>query len=298
MSDYLLTVASLMGIYCIIALGLNIISGYAGQVHLGIAAYMGVGAYATAVLTKWYGLPLTISLPVATALAGAVAGATGLFALRVREDSLTVITIALAFVFESLMINLPYFGGAIGIPGLPKPQVLASPGNYFLLVLALLVISVMVNRWLLHTWLGLAWQSVREDEDAARAIGVNPGTIKVLAFCIGGALAGMSGVLYAHMMNYVSPTDFGFLPSVYVMAMVIFGGLGTLRGPLFGAAFLMAMPELFRFMQEYRNLIYGGLLVVMMLWQPAGVLGKDSVVLRLYRKKTSGPALLSRQEAE
>ena len=287
MEAYLFTVGSLMGISCILALGLNVISGYAGQFHLGIAVYMGVGAYSTALLTKSAHIPLWVSLPVSMVLAGLFAGATGLFALRVKEDTLTVITIAMSFVFESLLTNLPPFGGAIGIPGIPRPAILSSPSMLFLLVAIFAVLSVFANRWLIGTWLGLAWQGIREDEEASQAIGVNSGKSKVLAFIVGGAFAGLSGVLYAHMMNYVAPADFGFLPSIYAMAMVVFGGLGTIRGPILGAAFLTAMPELFRFVQEYRNLIYGGLLVVMMLWQPDGLLGNKGLLVNIWCGRSS-----------
>ncbi len=292
MGAYLLTIGSLMGISCITAIGLNIISGYAGQFHLGIAVYMGVGAYCTALLTKSASLPFLVSLPISIAVAALFAGATGLFALRVREDALTVITIAMSFVFESLLINLPYFGGPIGIPGIPRPAFLASPGMFFLFVAVLTVLSVFVTRWLTLTWLGLAWRGIREDEEASQVMGVSPGRSKVLAFIVGGGFAGLSGVLYAHMMNYVAPADFGFLPSIYVMAMVVFGGLGTILGPVIGAAFLTAMPELFRFVQEYRNLIYGGLLVVMMLWQPGGLVGSNGVlvsILRRVKRRTGSP---------
>jgi branched-chain amino acid transport system permease protein len=283
MEAYLFTIGSLMGISCITALGLNVISGYAGQFHLGIAVYVGVGAYCTALLTKSASVPFLASLPISTATAALFAGATGLFALRVREDALTVITIAMSFVFESLLINLPYFGGSIGIPGIPRPSFLASPGMFFLCVVVLTVLSVFVTRWLTLTWLGLAWRGIREDEEASQVIGISPGRSKVLAFVVGGGFAGLSGVLYAHMMHYVAPADFGFLPSIYVMAMVVFGGLGTILGPVLGAAFLTAMPEIFRFVQEYRNLIYGGLLVVMMLWQPGGLVGSNGLFAGIRR---------------
>ena len=105
--------------------------------------------------------------------------------------------------------------------------------------------------------MGLAWESIREDETSAQVLGIHPARYKLYAFTIGAALAGLGGVLYAHFIRYVTPYDFGFLPSIYVLVMVVFGGLGTVRGAVFGACFLTVLPELFRFVQDYRNLIYG-----------------------------------------
>jgi branched-chain amino acid transport system permease protein len=295
-SDYSLTVVALMGVWIIVALGLNVITGYAGQFHLGIGIYMGTGSYTSAMLTTSFGFSFWAALPLALAASAAMGIVTGLPALRVREDFLAVVTIGMAFVFESLLIYLPYFGGPLGIGKIPSPRllgdVLGKPG-YLALVLGAVAITLVFTALLNRSWMGLAWESIREDELAANVIGLDPGRLKLYAFAIGATFAGLGGVLYAHFIKYVTPYDFGFLPSIYVLAMVVFGGLGTIRGAVFGAAFLTAMPELFRFVQEYRNLIYGGLLVVMMLYQPKGLLGDGSLVwrgLRPRRLALEGPA--------
>jgi branched-chain amino acid transport system permease protein len=273
-----------MGIWAAVALGLNIISGYAGQFNLGIGVYMGTGAYTTAMLTTAFGFSFWTALPVALAVSAFMGFLTGLPSLRVREDSLAVISIGLVFVFESLLIYLPYFGGPVGIGQIPVPTISGqaiSKAQYLAFVWVSVAVLIFITLRLKYSWMGLAWESIREDELAARVVGTRPERFKLYAFGIGAAYAGLGGVLYAHFINYITPYDFGFLPSIYVLVMVVFGGMGTIRGPVFGAAFLTAMPELFRFVQEYRNLIYGGLLIAIMLYQPKGLLGEGSFVMRL-----------------
>jgi branched-chain amino acid transport system permease protein len=207
----------------------------------------------------------------------------GLPSLRVREDALAVMSIGLVFVFESLLIYLPYFGGPVGIGKIPPPFVGGEPISklgYLLLVIGAVIVVSISLRFLIRSWIGLAWESLREDELAAQITGVYPPRFKLYAYVIGATYAGLGGVLYAHFINYITPYDFGFLPSIYVLVMVVFGGLGTIRGALFGAALLTALPEFFRFVQDYRNLIYGGLLVLMMFFEPKGLLGDGSRVWR------------------
>lgn len=273
-----------MGIWAVVALGLNIISGYAGQFNLGIGVYMGTGAYTTAILTTAFGFSFWTALPLALAVSAFMGLLTGLPSLRVREDSLAVLSIGLVFVFESLLIYLPYFGGPVGIGNIPVPTISGqaiSKAQYLAFVWVSVAVLIVITRRLKYSWIGLAWESIREDELAARVVGTRTERFKLYAFGIGAAYAGLGGVLYAHFMNYVTPYDFGFLPSIYVLVMVVFGGMGTIRGPVLGAAFLTAMPELFRFVQEYRHLIYGGLLIAIMLYQPKGLLGEGSFVMRL-----------------
>jgi branched-chain amino acid transport system permease protein len=283
--DYHITIAVLIGIWVLVSLGLNIISGYAGLFNLGIGIYMGTGAYASAMLTTAWGWSFWAALPASLGAAALMGLLTGLPSLRVREDSLAVMSIGLVFVFESLLIYLPYFGGPVGIGRIPVPEIAGAPMGkvaYLLLVAGCVLAAVLFNARLAGSWLGLTWESMREDELAASAMGRHPPRFKLYAYAIGAAFAGLGGVLYAHFINYITPYDFGFLPSVYVLAMVVFGGLGTIRGPLLGAAFLTAVPELFRFVQDYRNFIYGGVLVFMMLYQPRGLLGQGSFVMQAF----------------
>ena len=283
-STYALTVLTLMGIWSIVALGLNVITGYAGQFNLGIGVYMGTGAYAAAMLTTGAGLDFWVALPCALAISGVMGFLTGLPALRVREDSLAVFTIGLVFVFESLLVYLPYFGGPVGIGRIPHVTIGGVPLGreaYLALVLAALLLVIAANVYLKRAWMGLAWASIRENELATNVIGIHPARFKLYAFTIGATFAGLGGALYAHFIHYVTPYDFGFLPSIYILVMIVFGGIGTVRGAVFGACFLTLLPELFRFVQDYRNLIYGGMLVALMLYEPDGLLGDNSRLWRL-----------------
>jgi branched-chain amino acid transport system permease protein len=280
---YALTVLTLMGIWSIVALGLNIITGYAGQFNLGIGVYMGTGAYATAMLTTGAGFDFWLALPCALAVSATMGFLTGLPALRVREDALAVLTIGLVFVFESLLVYLPYFGGPVGIGRIPPAAINGSPLGkeaYLALVLVTLLLVIAVTLYLKRAWIGLAWASIRESELAANVIGIHPARFKLYAFAVGATFAGLGGVLYAHFIRYITPYDFGFLTSIYVLTMIVFGGIGTIRGAVLGACVLTLLPELFRFVQDYRNLIYGATLIALMLYEPRGVLGDGSFVWR------------------
>ena len=281
---YAVTVLTLMGIWSIVALGLNVITGYAGQFNLGIGVYMGTGAYTAAMLTTGAGLDVWLALLCALAASAMMGFLTGLPALRVREDSLAVFTIGLVFVFESLLIYLPYFGGPVGIGRIPSVAINGIPlgkEGYLALVLAAVAIIIAATLYLKRAWIGLAWASIRENELATNVIGIHPARFKLYAFTVGATFAGLGGILYAHFIHYVTPYDFGFLPSIYVLVMIVFGGIGTIRGAVFGACFLTLLPELFRFVQDYRNLIYGATLIALILYEPRGVLGDGSYVWRL-----------------
>jgi branched-chain amino acid transport system permease protein len=288
LSAYTITILTLMGIWSIVALGLNVITGLAGQFNLGIGVYMGAGAYTTAMLTTTAGFGFWQALPCAVAASALMGLLTGWPALRVREDSLAVLSIGLVFVFESLLVYLPYFGGPIGIAKLPRAMLDGKPvtnEEFLLIVAGVLTAAMGVCVYVRRSWMGLAWESIRENELAAQTLGINPARFKLYAFMIGAGLAGLGGVLYAHFIRYVTPYDFGFLPSVYVLVMVVFGGLGTVRGAVFGGCFLTILPELFRFVDDYRNMIYGITLVVLMLYEPRGLLGDGS---RLWRALGAG----------
>ena len=152
-----------------------------------------------------------------------------------------MLSIGLVFVFELLLVYLPYFGGPIGIDHIPRAMLFGKPATnevFLLIVITALALAIGLSLYLRRSWMGLAWESIRENELAAQTLGINPARFKLYAFMIGAALSGLGGVLYAHFIRYVTPYDFGFLPSVYVLVMVVFGGLGTVRGAVFGACFL------------------------------------------------------------
>jgi len=271
-----------VGLAMLLAMSLNIITGFAGQPTLGHAAFYGIGAYTSALLTAKAGWPFLLALPASGAMAALVGVLLGLFSVRVREDFLAVTTIGINFVVVAIFQYVELFGASMGL-AVPKPVVLGIKfGNTEILVL-LVVLNLLVYLFMRHlpkSWLGLALGGVRNDEEAAASLGFNADHYKVFAFGIGTFIAGMTGSVYAHFMGFISSTDFSFPVSIGVLSMAVLGGLGTVSGPLLGALILTLAPEVFRFVSDYRMLVYGSLLVLMMRFQPQGMLGDDSYAPR------------------
>ena len=285
---YLLTVATLVAIYAILTLGLNTITGLAGQISLGHAAFFGVGAYTTAILTVRHGWPFWPALLAAVVAAAAAGALIGAAAIRVRDDFLAITTRGVNFVVVSVFLYFPFFGGALGIGGIPGPRLFGeevAKTGFLALTVGGVIVALAVNLWLRRSWAGLALQALRDDEDAARAAAIDVRKFKILAFTIGTGLAGLAGAFYASFLTFISAGDFGFPFSITVLCMLVFGGIGTNRGAIVGAVVLGAAPELFRFLADYRMLTYGALLLLLMRFQPAGLLGDDSLLTRTLRKR-------------
>lgn len=287
---YALTVATLVGIYAILTLGLNTITGLAGQISLGHAAFFGIGAYTSAILTVRYGWDFWPGLAAATLVTAAFGALVGALAIRVRDDFLAITTMGVNFVVVGVFLYVPFFGGALGIGGMAPPTLggwsLTRPA-YLALVWLGVLLALAANLWLLRSWAGLALLALREEEDGARAAGVDVRKFKILAFTLGTAMAGLAGGLYAHFMTFISAGDFGFPFSITLLCMLVFGGIGTNRGALVGAAVLGVAPEVFRFLADYRMLTYGTLLVLLIRYQPQGLLGDESRLWRLVTRRAA-----------
>ncbi|MDR3254541.1 MAG: branched-chain amino acid ABC transporter permease [Synergistaceae bacterium] len=284
--DYFATVATLIVIQAIAACGLNVIVGYAGQISLGHAAFFGIGAYASAMLTTKAGLTFWQALPAALLITMLLGFLLGLPSLRVREDFLAITTIGINFIVEAVFIYTPFFGGALGIGGIPRVVVMGGRlgNNQFLaLCLVFLVLSLALCRQFARAWAGLACFAVREDETAASSMGISPVRAKLSAFVLGTGMAGLAGTLYAHYARFISAGDFGFPVSISIMSMVVLGGMGTLFGPLLGAMIIGILPEIFRPLIDYRMFIYSVLLLLMIRFQPGGLLGDSSLVVGLLK---------------
>ncbi|OGC02802.1 MAG: ABC transporter permease [candidate division NC10 bacterium RIFCSPLOWO2_12_FULL_66_18] len=283
LSGYVVTVLITIGIYVILALSLNMITGYAGQISLGHAAFMGIGAYTSALLYTRAEFSFWPAFFVAGLVAGAVGAVLAIPCLRVREDFLAITTMGINFVVEATFLYVPFFGAGMGIGGINPPRLFGSeiskPG-FLLLVTGVIAAVIAVDRWLIRSWIGLAWAAIREDEEAAGAMGIDVVRFKVLAFTLGSAGAGLAGSLYAHFLTFIMPVNFGFGQSIVILSMVVFGGIGTLRGPIVGAIVLGALPEISRPAMEYRTLLYGILLLMLMRYQPDGILGERSLLVR------------------
>lgn len=284
MGGYFTTVATMIGIYALVASGLNIIVGFAGQISLGHAAFFGIGAYSTALLCTKLGLSFWWSLPLATLITGMIGALLGIPSLRVKDDFLAITTIGINFIVRSIFLYVPFFGGALGIGGIPTPTLLGTRlrGEYYLtLVLVLLALTTWFVHRFARSWAGLATEAMREEETAAGAMGISHVRFKILAFTIGSAMAGLGGVLYAHFVNFISPDDFGFPVSIMLLSMVVLGGMGKIWGPILGAIVLGSLPEVFRPLVQYRMLLYGAALLLVIRYQPQGFLGEGSLLRRL-----------------
>ena len=282
-SGYVITILITVAIYAILAHSLNIITGHAGQISLGHAAFFGIGAYTSALLYTEAGLPFWLSVSLAAIAAGMIGALLGIPCLRVRDDFLAITTMGINFVVEAVFLYIPFFGGAMGIGGINLPgwfgREMSKP-EYFILILAVFGLLLLVDYRLGRSWIGLAWASIREDEQAAEAMGVDVVRFKVMAFILGSMIAGLAGGFYAHFLTFIMPQNFGFPMSIVILSMVVFGGIGTRWGPLLGALILGVLPEISRPIMEYRTFVYGLLLMFMMRFQPDGLLGSESVLMK------------------
>jgi len=281
LSSYLITIGTIIAIQAITVCGLNVIVGYAGQISLGHAAFFGIGAYSAALLSTKAGLSFWAGLPFVVLISGFVGLLLGLPSLRVREDFLAITTIGINFIVEAVFLYVPFFGGALGIGGIPRIYLFGLKLKglaFFSLCLFFLVIVLLVCWWFSRSWAGLACFALREEESAASSMGISPVRFKLLAFVVGTAMAGVGGALYAHYMRFIAATDFSFPVSISFLSMVVLGGMGTLWGPLVGALILGALPELFRPVENYRILFYMVLLLLMIRFQPGGILGERSLL--------------------
>jgi branched-chain amino acid transport system permease protein len=267
--DYYLSVATFAALNVTLALGLNLISGFCGQVSLGHAAFYGLGAYAAAICSV-AGVPFPLALAAGVATAGLAGVVVGFAALRVREDFLAIVTMGVGFLFLGAVRKNPWLGAEMGISRIPSP--LDKVGYAVLAIgaaLALVALSLHVRR----SWMGRSFAAVAQDEDAARTIGIDVAGYKIAAFLLGTAAAGLAGGIYAHMTQLIVPDAFNFIQSITILAMVVVGGIGSTLGVVAGAVLLTLMPELFRFMNDYKLLVYGGLLLAVMRFSPEGLAG-------------------------
>ena len=293
MSGYLITLGTIIAINGIVACGLNVIVGFAGQISLGHAAFFGIGAYTAALLATKAGLSFWAALPLVIAVSALIGLLLGIPSLRVREDFLAITTIGINFIVEAIFNNFEFFGGALGIGGIPRVELfdLKLRGTEFLvLCLFFLVVVMVVCWWLTRCWAGLACFALREEETAAASVGISPVRFKLLAFVLGTAMAGLGGALYAHFMRFISASDFAFPLSVSLLSMVVVGGMGTLWGPILGACIIGVLPEVFRPLVDYRILFYTMLLLLMIRFQPGGLLGENSAARQLLAKMRPGGA--------
>ena len=282
-NPYVMGVITRICLYALLALGLNVVVGFAGLLDLGYVAFFGIGSYIYAfVASPHFGLhwPFPLALLTAvgvTAVFGILIGAP---TLRLRGDYLAIVTLGFGEITYILLINLDrpidITGGPSGIISIDPPSLfgyaLRDNWQYYYLILLLMGAAVLFSRRLRDSRIGWAWQAIREDELAAQAMGINTTAAKLQAFAMGAAFAGAGGAFLASWQRSVFPDNFLFTESVNILAMVILGGVGSLPGVILGAALIVAMPEVFRDFALYRLLAFGLLLMVLMIFRPGGLL--------------------------
>jgi len=284
--EYLLHVFVICGIYSILTLSLNLVVGYTGLVSLGHAAFFSIGAYISALLALNLGISPWIGL-MAGACGAAVFGVIiGMPSLRLKGDYLALATFGAGMIVYSIAKNwVPLTRGPMGLPGIPGFSVfgfsLESTWLYLILVIVFTLVTVFVLQRLVGGAYGRVLRSIREDEIASETLGKYVAKYKLQVFVVGAFFAGIAGSLYAHYITFIDPSSFTVMESITILLMVIFGGMGSIKGSLVGAIMLVMFPEILRFLgmpssiaAPTRQMIYGLLLVVFMIKRPQGLLGK------------------------
>jgi branched-chain amino acid transport system permease protein len=268
-----------VGMFILMALGLNIVVGKSGLLDLGYVAFFAIGAYTQAIMSTmldwntWEILPFGI---VFAMISGVILG---LPALRLRGDYLAIITLGFGEIVRIVALNSVSTGGPNGIAGIPNPPAIAGlkfdymhPQSYFWLVIFMILLVVWMVRRFTVRRPGRAWEAIRQDEDVAALMGVNTLVYKLWAFVIGAAVGGAAGVIYASKAMVISPDMFKFDVSVMILACVVFGGIGNIWGVILGAGILAYLPDRFRFLTDARQLVFGAVLIIMMNLRPDGLL--------------------------
>jgi len=264
-----------------LALAQNLITGFGGMLTLGQAAFYGIGAYTSALFMMKLGAPWPVAFLAAGLLAGIFGILLGFPCLRVGSDYLTLMTIGFGEIFYIVVLNwMSLTRGPMGIPGVPPPQigsfVFDTSQRQYYLYLAITILCYLFMHRLTKSHIGRALIAIREDETAAAAMGINIAYYKVLAFAFGTFWAGFSGSMLAHFLAFVGPMTFTLNESLFHMQMAILGGLGSLPGSVLGAVILVTLPQVFQPLYEYRMLLNGALMVMLMAWRPQGIMGTSA----------------------
>lgn len=284
--ESLLHILVITGIYIILTLSLNLVVGYTGLASLGHAAFSCIGAYTSALLALNYGVSPWLGLIIGACVAAVLGIVIGAPSLRLKGDYLAIATFGLGVIVYSVAKNwVSVTRGPMGLPGIPGfsffGMQVSAVWAYLILVAVFVVLTFFVIRRVVDSPFGRILRAIREDETAALAVGKDVNKYKIIVFAIGAFFAGIAGNLYAHYITFIDPSSFTVMESITILLMVVFGGMGSLSGSFIGAAVLVILPELLRFVgmpssiaAPLRQMIYGLLLVVLMLKRPQGIVGK------------------------
>jgi branched-chain amino acid transport system permease protein len=284
--EYLIHILIISGIYIILTLSLNLIVGYTGLAALGHIAFTCVGAYTSSLLALHLGISPWIGLLIGAFLASVLGAIVSFPSLRLKGDYLAIATFGLGVIVYSVAKNwVSLTRGPMGLPGIPSFKLfgyeISNVWAYFVLVLIFVIITYIAIRNITKSPFGRILTAIREDEIAAAAMGKNVNKHKLIVFVVGAFFAGIAGSLYAHYISFIDPSSFTIMESIAVLLMVVFGGMASLGGSFVGASILVIFPELLRFLgmpssiaAPLRQMIYGLLLIILMIWRPQGLLGK------------------------
>jgi branched-chain amino acid transport system permease protein len=314
-SRYLVDLATTVLIYVMLGWGLNVVVGLAGLLDLGYVAFYAVGAYSFALFAKWFGLSFWQGLPLAGLLAASFGLTLGFPVLRLRGDYLAIVTLGFGEIVRLVLINwVPVTNGPNGISNVPRPtffgmpfdrrappgvttfsdffHIAFNPGQrivfLYYVILALALVTNAFTLRLRRLPIGRAWEALREDEIACRALGINPTSVKLSAFAIGAMLGGFAGSFFATRQGFISPESFTFIESATILAIVVLGGAGSQLGVVLAALLLVTLPEFGRELAQYRMLLFGAAMVGIMIWRPRGLMARREPSLRLDPLRESG----------
>jgi branched-chain amino acid transport system permease protein len=286
---YLMNVLVFVGIHTMLAIGLNLLLGYAGQISLGHAGFFGMGAYLSGILTSTYGWNPWLAMPLAAFFVGGLAFLIGFPILKLKGHYLAMATLGLGIIIYIVFNEtIDLTGGPSGLSGIPNLSIGTfifdgDVKNYYLIWTVTLA-TILLTLNLVNSRIGRALRAVHDSEIAARVVGVNARLLKVQIFALSAVISSVAGSLYAHTMTFISPASFGFNFSIELLTMVVIGGLGSIYGSFLGAALLTLLPEFLRAAQDYDIIIYGGLLIVMVMFMPGGLVrGVPDLFRRLIR---------------
>lgn len=287
---YIMQIINLIGIYIILGTGINVLTGYTGQLSLGQAAFFGIGAYATALLNTRAGLPFLPCLLGSVLLTAVFGVVLAVPALKVKGSYLALLTMGFGEVVRIVMINwTPVTNGTAGIIGIEPASIFGytfdTLKKYYFLIVVFVVLCLLYQNVLVKTRTGRAFIAIREDNEAAELTGINVTTYKIRAFVLSAVYCGIAGCLYAMMIKYVSPDTFTNNTSSVILWTAIVGGFGTVIGPVIGGVIMQVLPEALRFLGDWRLVVYGAVLLVVILRFPGGLY---PYIQKIFSKRARG----------
>jgi len=294
-SEYYLTLLNFIGIHTILVVGLNLLMGYAGQISLGHAAFFGLGAYTSGILTGTYGINPWLALMAGLLISGSAAFLIGVPALKLRGYYLAMATLGFGVIVYIVFNELQtWTGGPSGLAGIPALALAGfsfnTPLKLYLLIWPAVIFILALSASLVDSRTGRALRALHDSEAAAESLGVNTQRLKLLIFVWSALYASLAGSLYAHTMNFIAPSSFDIMFSIKLVTMVVVGGMASIWGSLLGAGVLTVLPELLVFFHDFEVVIFGGILMTVMIFLPRGLIRGllDLKEFRRYQKEGGG----------